>query len=178
VVDYAATYGHAVHAVRIPAAMSGFLHAQGHWEQSATLQQTALTIARQAEDPAGEAGALAQLGALQREIGDYSAAAASLAKAAALYRALGDLPGQGAALDQLGFVRALTGDYATAAASHQQALRLARLARDRLAEAWALNNLGLVQQLTGIRGCRRQPPARRGAIHRGRTPLWQSRRPQ
>jgi tetratricopeptide (TPR) repeat protein/transcriptional regulator with XRE-family HTH domain len=149
VVDYAATCGHAQHAVRIPAAMSGFLHAQGHWEQSAALQQTALTAARQAEDPAGEAATLAQLGALQREMGDYPAAAVGLAKAAALYCDLGDLPGQGAALDQLGFVHSLTGDYAAAAASHRLALRLARDAGDRLAEAWALNSLGLVQQLTG-----------------------------
>ncbi len=148
-VDYAATCGRALHAMRIPAAMSGFLHAHGHWDQSTALHQTALTAARQAEDLTGEADTLVELGALQRETGDYPAAAASLAKAQALYRDIGDLPGQANALDQLGFLHSVTGDYPAAAASHQQALGLARRAGDRLAEAAALNSLGLVQQLTG-----------------------------
>jgi len=146
--DYAATRGRFRHAIAIPAAISGFLAARGHWDQSAALHQTALAAARQAGDQLGEAGTLAELGSLQRETGDYPAAATTLARALALYGAAGDLPGQGYTLNNLGFVQVLTGDYPAAAASHQRSLALARSASDPLAEAYALIYLGLVQQLT------------------------------
>jgi tetratricopeptide (TPR) repeat protein/transcriptional regulator with XRE-family HTH domain len=147
--DYAATRGHSRYAIVIPAAISGFLAARGHWDQSAALHHSALAAARQAGDRLGEADTLGTLGELQRGIGDYLAAAASLAQALALYREAGDQRGQAWTLDQLGFLRALTGDYPAAAASYQRALALARSAGNRRGEAWALGGLGLLQQLTG-----------------------------
>src|SRR5215831_2506509 len=102
------------------------LHAAAEY---AAVHQGALAAARRAGDRLGEAGTLAGLGALQGEMGDYPAAAASLAQAAALYGDAGDGPGQAHALNQLGFLQALTGDYSAAAASHQQALALARRAQ-------------------------------------------------
>ena len=147
--DYAAVRALPRYAIAIAAAVAGFLAARGHWDQSAVLHQTALAAARQAGARLGEADTLSELGALQRETGDYPAAAASLAEALALYGDGGDLTGQAHALNQLGFLRVLTGDYPAAAASHQQALTLARSASDRFAEAHALANLGMVQQLTG-----------------------------
>ena len=74
---YAAASGRPGHAIAIPAAISGFLFARGHWDQSAGLHQAALATARQAGDRAGQAGALNELGLLQRATGDYPAAAAS-----------------------------------------------------------------------------------------------------
>jgi len=147
--EYAAGRACFPHATAIPVAMSGFLAARGHWDQSAALHQGALAAARRAGDRLGEADALAELGVVQREMGDYPAAAANLAQAMALYGDLGDGPGHAYALIELGFLEVLTGDYPAAAASHQQALALARSASDRLAEAAALNHLGLVQHLTG-----------------------------
>jgi tetratricopeptide (TPR) repeat protein/transcriptional regulator with XRE-family HTH domain len=147
--DYAAVNGWASYAVQIPGAMSGFLTAHDHCDQSAALHQTALAAARKAGDRIGEADALSELGLGQQETGDYPAATASLERALALYCDVGDLPGQAYALNQLGFLHAVTGDYAAAAASHQQALALARDASDRLAEADSLQGLGVVQQLTG-----------------------------
>jgi tetratricopeptide (TPR) repeat protein len=147
--DYAAARGHSRHAILIPVAISGWLDHYGHWDQSAALHQGALAAARQAGDRLGEADTLSTLGGLQRETGDYLAAAGSLAQALAFYRDVGDQPGQVYTLGQLGFLGALTGDYPAAAASHQQALVLARSAGDRLGEAWTLNGLGLLQQLTG-----------------------------
>ena len=147
--DYAADCADYLHAIAITAALSGFLAARGHWDQSAALHQLALTAARKAGDRLGEADTLAELGSLQRETGDYRAAAATLARAVALYRDAGDLPGQGYALNHLGLVHTLTGDYPAATASHQQALTLARAAGDAMAEATALINQGLVQQLSG-----------------------------
>ena len=149
VTDYAATRGRLWHAIAIPAAMSGFLAARGHWDQSAALHDTALAAARQSGDRVGEADALGELGGVQMLRGDYPAAAASLARALALFRDLGNRPGEAHALNQLGFVQVLTGDYRAATASQRQALALARSVSDRLGEAAALNHLGLVQQLTG-----------------------------
>jgi tetratricopeptide (TPR) repeat protein/transcriptional regulator with XRE-family HTH domain len=148
VADYAADRGRSLHAVAIPAAMSGFLTARGYHDQSAALHQGALAAARQAGDRLGEADTLGELGVLQGEMGDYPAAAATLAQAVALYGDAGELPGQAHALNQLGFVRLVTGDYPAATADHEQALALAHSTGDRLAEAAALIHLGLVQQLT------------------------------
>jgi tetratricopeptide (TPR) repeat protein/transcriptional regulator with XRE-family HTH domain len=148
-VNYAATRGRLRHAIAIPAAVSGFLAARGHWDQSAALHQAALAAARQAGDRLGEADTLSTLGALQRDTGDHPSATASLARALALYRDLGDQPGEAYALNELGFLNILAGEYPAAAASHQKALALARSASDRLMEADALLHLGLVQQLIG-----------------------------
>ena len=62
---YAAAHGRLVHAVWIPAAMSGFLHTQGHWNEAVTLGQAALAAARTARDRHGQAWALNQLGMVQ-----------------------------------------------------------------------------------------------------------------
>ena len=147
--DYAATSGRSRHAIAIPAAMRGFLATRGHWDQSAALHQSALAAARQAGDRLGEADTLNMLGALQRETGDYLAAAASLTQALALYRDVGDQPGRAGVLNELGFLRTLTGEYPAAIACHQQALALVRGRGDRLGQACTLNGLGLVQHLTG-----------------------------
>ena len=145
--DYAAR-APSRHAIVIPAAMSGFLRARGHWDQSAALHHSALAVARQAGDRLGEADTLGMLGELQRETGDYLAAA-SLAEALALYRELGDQSGQAWIFDQLGMLSTWTGDYPAAAASHQQALALFTDLGNLPRQAWALTGLGVVQQLTG-----------------------------
>jgi tetratricopeptide (TPR) repeat protein/transcriptional regulator with XRE-family HTH domain len=147
--DYAASHACVPHAFAIPAAISGFLAAHGHWDQAPALFQRALAAARQAGDQPGEASALGELGALQGATGDYPAAAAGLAQALGIYDALGDRRGQAYAINDLGVVQAVTGDYPAAAASHRQALALARSVSDRLKEAQALNCLGWVQQLAG-----------------------------
>ena len=100
-----------LHAVQIPAAMSGFLPAYGHIDEHEALNCTALAAARQANDPVGEAFALGELGLLAWLTGDHTAAEASMARALALYREAGDQPGQVAALNQLGIVHKLAGDY-------------------------------------------------------------------
>jgi tetratricopeptide (TPR) repeat protein len=148
-VDYAAGHGRSLYATAIPAAVSGFLAARGHWDQSAALQQSALIAARRDGDRLGEADTLAGLGVLQQETGDYPAATASLARALALYGEAGDPFGQADALNSLGVVQQETGDYPAATASQQRALALYRDLGDLLGQAWTLDDLGLVQQGTG-----------------------------
>src|SRR5215813_3135589 len=48
--EYAADRACFPHAFALPAAISGFLAARGHWDQSTTLHRTALAAARQAGD--------------------------------------------------------------------------------------------------------------------------------
>ena len=146
---YAAASGRPGHVIAIPAAISGFLFARGHWDQSAALHRAALAAAGQAGDRAGQAGALNELGLLQRATGDCPAAAASHRQALELYRGLGDRLGQASALDNLGRVQHETGDYPAAAASHQQALALYRDIGHRAGHALVMNNLGTVQASTG-----------------------------
>ena len=145
---YAAASGRPAHAIAIPAAISGFLLTRGHWDQSVALHQAALATARQVGGRAGQAGALNELGLLQRVTGDYPAAAASLTRALELYRGLGDRLGQASALDNLGRVQFETSEYPAATASHQQALALYRDLGHRAGQALALNNVGTVQSLT------------------------------
>src|SRR5262249_611923 len=112
---YAANHGRSRYAIAIPAAMSGFLAARGHWDQSAALHQAARAAARQAGDRLGEADTLSTLGALRRDTGDYPSATASLARALALYGEAGDLPGRVYTVMHLALVNVLTGDYPAAA---------------------------------------------------------------
>jgi tetratricopeptide (TPR) repeat protein len=146
---YAAAIGRLVHAVRIPMAMSGFLHTQGHWNEAVSLGQAALAAARTAGDRQGQAWTLNQLGIVQELTGDYPAAAASLTQALQLSRDLDDRRGQAWALHQLGVVQWLTGDYPAAAASLTRALQLFGDLGDRRGQSWALNDLGVVQERTG-----------------------------
>ena len=146
---YAAASGRPGYAIAIPAAISGFLFARGHWDQSAALLRAALAIAGQASDRAAQADALNELGVLHRVRADYPAAAASHRQALEVYQALGDRLGQANVLDQLGPVRMETGDYAAAAACHQQALALYGDLGHRAGRALATLNLGNVQARAG-----------------------------
>jgi len=147
--DYAATRGQSRHAIVIPAAMSGFLAARGHWDQSAALHHSALAAARQAADRLGEADTLSTLGELQRNTGDYPAAAASLGQALALYSDAGDQLGQAWTLNGIGLLQQLTGDHPAAAGSQRQALALFADLGDLHGQAYALNSLGVVQEESG-----------------------------
>ena len=148
--SYAAAHGHQWHAAAIPAAISGFLRASGHWgHQALALHQGAVAAAREAGDLPGQARALNLLGNMQRLAGDYPASAATQQQALELYRDLGDLPGQADALNQLGLVQQQAGDYPAAAASHKAALAIARQAGDPTYQAHSVHNLASIQKPVG-----------------------------
>jgi tetratricopeptide (TPR) repeat protein len=141
-VSYAASHGHLAHAIRIPIAMSGFLHFQGHWNEAVTLGRAALAAARTVGDQHAQARTLTQLGVAQKQTGDYPGAAASLTRALQLSRDLGDRQIQACALNLLGVVQQQTGDYRAAAASSTQALQLFGGLGDRHGQAVASISLG------------------------------------
>ena len=93
-VDLAAARERHVHAIRIPAAISDFLHSQGHWDEAVILAQAALAAARMTGDRASQAGALCNLGIAQCHAGDYPSATTSQTLALRLFRDLGDYRGQ------------------------------------------------------------------------------------
>jgi tetratricopeptide (TPR) repeat protein len=136
---HAAACRRTLHAIQIPAAMTGFLVAHGHGDQAAALHRIAVAAARRAGDQTGQRDAPTQLGILGSLTVGYPAAAASLSQRAAY---------QAGALNLLVVLRSLTGDTPVAAASYQQALALATLGEP-LGEAIALAHLSLVLQRTG-----------------------------
>ena len=148
-VGYAAGSGRHLHAMQIPAAMGGFHHARGHWDQAAALYQTALTAARQAGDQPGQARhaprprrdgkAHRGLHRRHRQPGPGGRALRSYRRPA----------GQAYALCQQGTVQRWTGNYSAALASLEQALELARGSDDQRAEACALQLLSAAQLETG-----------------------------
>jgi tetratricopeptide (TPR) repeat protein len=146
---YAAASARPLHAILIPAAMTGFLDARGHWDQGLALHQAALAAARQAGDRPGQAHALVLLAGMQGRTRDHPAAAASATRALQLYRDLGDRAGQAAALNGIGLLHAMTDDYPAAAAALREALELFRDLGHRRGEANVLNNLGTVHCMTG-----------------------------
>jgi tetratricopeptide (TPR) repeat protein/transcriptional regulator with XRE-family HTH domain len=136
------------HAFAIPAALHGFLRTRGYWGQALGLHLGALDVARRAGDRLAEAGALQNLGDIQRVTGERAAAEASLGRALELYREQGHRLGEAVALDELASLQHVSGHYAAAAAGAAQALELYRSQGDQLGEASALSDLGLVQYLT------------------------------
>jgi tetratricopeptide (TPR) repeat protein len=147
--SYAAASARPMPAMLIPAAMTGFLGVQHHWDQALTLHQTALAAARQAGDRPGQGRALNLLSTAQIEASDLAAAETTLQQPLALHRDLGDHGGQADALNGLGTVYWLTDDYRAAGASHQQALQLFREIGQQLGQAQALNGLGAIWCMTG-----------------------------
>jgi tetratricopeptide (TPR) repeat protein len=145
---FAAAHGYLVHAVRIPVAMSGFLHIQGHWREALAVGQTALAAARTAGDRPRQAWALNQLGVVQSLTGNYPAATASLTRALQLFTDIGDKEGQGSALTHLGAVQQATGNCPAATASLTRALRLFRDLGDRHGQAGASISLAEILFLT------------------------------
>jgi len=64
-VDYAAAHSRISHALRIPVAISDFLHAEGYWDEAVALGQAAVAAAQMGNDQQGQAWALSSLGFAQ-----------------------------------------------------------------------------------------------------------------
>jgi tetratricopeptide (TPR) repeat protein len=147
-VEHAAATARYAHAIGIAAAMSTFLYEQGYWDQARSIYQTAAAAGEAAGDRAGQAGALINLGAMQR-MNDNAAAADALTQAFALYRDLGNQLGQARALIYLGSVQTVTGDYPAATETLTQALDLFHGLSDQAGHADVLLRLAAVQFETG-----------------------------
>jgi tetratricopeptide (TPR) repeat protein/transcriptional regulator with XRE-family HTH domain len=147
--DHAAASGRDRHLIDLARGLHAFLDLSGPWDRALRIQRAALDAARRSGDRLAEAGALNDLGDVQRRVGEYEPAVASLKEALALYRELGSRLGEANALNDLGDVQRILGDYRAATESLTAALGLHRELGSRLGQASALNSLGIVRSLTG-----------------------------
>jgi tetratricopeptide (TPR) repeat protein/transcriptional regulator with XRE-family HTH domain len=148
IIDHAAIDQRPGPAIALPAAMHGFLRAQGYWDQAVALHRIAGHAARQIADRRMEAAALTNMGHIQVLLTDYPAAAGSLADALALCRDVGDRHGEARALTELSVLQRITRELPAAMQSARHALAMCRDVHDRPGEAGALIQLGAVQRLT------------------------------
>ncbi|MEU5927061.1 tetratricopeptide repeat protein, partial [Streptomyces antimycoticus] len=94
------------------------------------------------------ANALQDLGRVQTELRDVTAAADSLARSRALFAEVGDSQGEAEALNSTGALLARSGEPRRALDTYQQALRLARQVGSPLDEAHALEGIARCQAHT------------------------------
>jgi len=143
--DYAATHGLQKHAISIPAALTGFVHATSRWRDGITLQLIALTAAEDTGDRLSAANALTELGWFRQVIGEQAAALRNLAQAVEIHHELGNGPGEALALRRLGGFQHAAGNSRAAARSLRASLALSRALGDKHGEARALYPLGAIQ---------------------------------
>lgn len=127
---------------QLPWALEGFLDLQGHWNELATSQRTALATAQRLGDHAAAAHAQRHIGHACFWLGFANDARGHLSSALVLYKLVGDCISQ--ARVELDLVRVLeSADRYNDALDHSnQALSLFRANSHRSGEAYALNAVG------------------------------------
>jgi len=147
--DHATGTGQHTRIIALTSGLAGLWRSDGPWADAVTRHTIAIQAARHLGDRLSQAGALNDLGNIQRMTGDYLAAAQDLEQALGIYRDLGDRLGQANALAYLGIVRRMTGDFPAAVQALDEALRIYRDLGDRGSEAEALNDRGTLYRVTG-----------------------------
>ena len=147
--DHVTASGQHARVVELTAALAVLLHRDGPWAEAIARHATAARAARHLGDRRGEAGALNDLGVIQRTTGHYPDAAATLEQALAIYREVGDRPGQAGALNDLGVALRITGNYPRAAAALEEALAIYRDLGDQPGQASVVHDLGALRRMTG-----------------------------
>ncbi|GAA3824179.1 BTAD domain-containing putative transcriptional regulator [Sphaerisporangium flaviroseum] len=146
---HAAGHGLPGHAVRLAATLYAYLDNGGHFADALTAHTHARHAAQQAGDLAGEAGAVANLGVVHWQLGDYEQAAGHLQRALDLFRKIGDQVGEARTVGNLGILHSRMGFPGRAFDDHTRALALFRELGDQVGEANTLANLGAVFVLLG-----------------------------
>jgi class 3 adenylate cyclase/tetratricopeptide (TPR) repeat protein len=111
--------------------------------------EAALTLARERHYLRGEYNALAQLGLLNWQAGDYNAAANLMELALQQIRQAGDVRRELEILNNLGIVAETRARYAAAIGYYEQAQQIARKIGDRSGEATLLTNMGSTSLTSG-----------------------------
>jgi tetratricopeptide (TPR) repeat protein len=148
-VTHATKSGFDTHAWQLPWAMSPFLHARGHWQESAAALRTALAAATRLGDSAAQALSGRLLANACADLGDYDQARRHCASSLTLYQQLGDRLGEAKVHRSLGALAERQGRYADALGHAEQALRLYQASADKASAAGALNAVGWYHGLLG-----------------------------
>jgi tetratricopeptide (TPR) repeat protein len=149
VAAYTAAHGWPGHTTHLSTTLYRYLDLGGYFHTGLAIHTHALHSAHLADDSAGEADALLNLGYICWRQGHYQRAAERLQQALTLTREIGDRLGEARALNSLGNVYWRRGHYQQATNHHRQALALFREIGDRVGEANALDSLGTVYQGQG-----------------------------
>jgi DNA-binding SARP family transcriptional activator/tetratricopeptide (TPR) repeat protein len=110
---------------------AGFFTYSGRYAEARRSGEQALVLYRQADDRAGEAQALRELGFLHWSAGDYSTALIYVREALTLHRRLGDVDGEATALHNLAEIHRSLGSPRQALAQYEAALNLHWARQDR-----------------------------------------------
>jgi tetratricopeptide (TPR) repeat protein/transcriptional regulator with XRE-family HTH domain len=121
---------------------------QGRWDRASAHFERALPPYRAADDHAGEARVLANLGFVGSVLG-RDEAIGQMQRALGLFRDLGDRSGEARVLASVGFLHLRQGRYADAADHLQQSAALCQGTGDKGGEGRALGNLGEVELRRG-----------------------------
>jgi tetratricopeptide (TPR) repeat protein/transcriptional regulator with XRE-family HTH domain len=147
--DHATDTGQHARVIALTAGIAGLLRRDGPWAEAITRHTAAVQAACSLGDRLGRAGALNDLGDVQRLTDDYPAATHAQQQALGIYRDIGARLGQANALHDLGVIQRQTGDYPVAAQAQEQALGIYRDLGDRPGQAGTLRDLGVVQLAAG-----------------------------
>jgi DNA-binding SARP family transcriptional activator/tetratricopeptide (TPR) repeat protein len=145
---YAAEHDRPGYAVDLAATLYRYLEG-GRYTDALTMHTAALAAARRTGDPAMLGGALTNLGAMHRLLGNYGTASRHLRDAIALHERTGDRYGAARAMSNLGIVEERVGRYESAARYQHEALDMHRRLGNRYGEAATLLNLGNVYTRPG-----------------------------
>jgi tetratricopeptide (TPR) repeat protein/transcriptional regulator with XRE-family HTH domain len=158
-ITYAASEGLDSHAWQLPWVLTDFLSRDGHWQDWAASQRSALAAALRLDDVAAQAQAHRYIGRACSQLQDLDAAQDHLSRALELQRQLGNPVAQASASLDLAHLHEQRGNLAGALESAQLALSVYQSERYQLGEALALNNVGWYHALLGnypeaLRWCR------------------------
>ncbi|MBA2694970.1 MAG: tetratricopeptide repeat protein, partial [Actinobacteria bacterium] len=140
------------HTTRLATILYRYLEGGGHYPDAVAIYTHTLHAARDADDPAGEARALNNLGLVYWRQGRYQRAAEHHQQALTIAHKIGYRTGEARALNNLGAVYWQQGRYPQATEHHQRALTLFREIGAQAGEAYALDNLGAVHRRQGHYG--------------------------
>jgi tetratricopeptide (TPR) repeat protein len=126
---------------RLPVAMSTYLHLTCRWQLWEQLHRIGLAAAKAADDPAGQAWTLSNLGIAQTELGLFDEAGDHLTRALEIRRGLGNSSGQAAVLGNIARLYAYSNQLQRGLEYALQALELARATGDRRRESSSLNSV-------------------------------------
>jgi tetratricopeptide (TPR) repeat protein len=151
-VTQAAKAGFDTHAWQISCALRTFFDRQGHWEDWASSECTALSAAERAGDLVGQAQTHRGLALARIQLGSLPDAHAHLQRAIDLSRQIGDRVGQGNAHLDTARILGAEDRLDQALSQSELALELFRQAGHRPGEARALNAVGWYHALLGRPG--------------------------
>ena len=127
----------------------GDIYYRSHPDTASIYYHIALEIAKDIDDPLGEAESLRAIGTVHQITGEYDSALVYLAKARTMLEEIGDKDKTATCYNNIGYVYKLKGDYAEAIEYFYMALEIAEELGQKRQMARTYNNIGSVHLSQG-----------------------------